>query len=163
MLERLGQRRLRYFDGGVKDTRLHPVLILLGKSIVIATLAGLAAMVPQLLYAFVFGIKDTGAQLSGEAWRMLFATALAASFIVGLPVALLTFFFAGKHIVRFPITLLLIAGLAIIMMTLASFVVAGSLGIAMFALPAALAAAAYAVVGYLWIIKPLGAAGGDLA
>lgn len=129
--------------------------ILLGKAIVIAILAGLVAPAPL----FIAGAYEA---LAGESpgWTVqsalaTWSVALLGSFAIGLPIALLTHFLAAKQMARFPSTLPLAAGLSIVVMTIASFVIAGPAGIFLFGLPAAVAALTYAVLGQVWVIRPL--------
>ncbi|MEP3051746.1 MAG: hypothetical protein ABJP48_02030 [Erythrobacter sp.] len=80
--------------------------------------------------------------------------ALLGSFAVGLPVALLTYFFAAKRLTSSPLTLLLIANLAGIVLILASFALADVFGAFFLGLPSWLAANVFGVIGWFWIVKP---------
>lgn len=129
-------------------------LSLLGKSMLIALAASAAALAPVGVATLFTSIAQSDPLLSVQSVSFMWMVALLGSFAIGLPVALLTHMLAGKHIVRFPSTLALIAGLAIIVMTIASFVVAGAAGIVYLGLPAAFACLTFAGLGWIWIIRP---------
>ena len=152
MLKRLGQRRLRDADCGVSLQGQPTFLSLLGKALVIAICA---AVTPALTLAVVSAVLENGGAMSLQATYSLFAVSLLGSFMIGFPVAMLVYFMAWRHLVRFPTTLVLITFLSVVVMTIASFVIGGAGGIAFLGLPAAFAAVTYAGLGYLWIIRPM--------
>ncbi len=129
--------------------------ILIVKSVVIAVCAGFAAAIPVVVVNAVDSyILDTP-MFQPMVFSLYLSVAMLGCFAIGLPIALLTYFLAGKHMVRFPTTLPLAAFLSVIVMTIASFVIAGPEGIVLLGFPAALSAATFAGLGWLWIIRPL--------
>ena len=124
----------------------------LAKSIVIAVCAGFAAS--AYLAGFDHLVDD---QLSGRGiLETMIIGAVALSVMLGLPIALLVFWMAHKHLVQSPNTLAMIALLAGIMMVLASFVIGERQGVILLGVPASIAAVTYALLGWLWILKPMG-------
>ncbi|MEO0461869.1 MAG: hypothetical protein AAF127_01980 [Pseudomonadota bacterium] len=86
---------------------------------------------------------------------LLFALALIGSFGIGLPVALLVLWLAGKQIAQNPQILAMIVALSAIMLMLASFAVGGEIAMFTLGLPSALAALTYGILGWFWILRPL--------
>lgn len=128
--------------------------ILIGKSIVIAILAAVAAWA----YLFALTLYQDGLQaadwVTGEASVGSFLVALLGTFAVGLPIALFTFLWSGKHLAQSVTTLAMVAVLAGIMLVLASYVLASDAGVLMLGIPAFIAAITFAVLGWYWILKP---------
>ena len=82
--------------------------------------------------------------------------ALLGSYAIGFPIALLVYALAGRQLGRSPANVGLVAGLASVVMILASIVIGGASGVLIFGVPATLAAVVFAVLGWFWILKPLG-------
>ncbi|MGB3469456.1 MAG: hypothetical protein WBA51_01370 [Erythrobacter sp.] len=119
---------------------------------VIAFAAAVAAWVP-LVFGHFF--RD-GEPLAIQTYFASLSVALLGSFTVGLPVALLTFHLAWRHLVQSPVTLAMIACLSGVMMMLTSFVLLGREGLITLGLPSFIAAGTFGLLGWLWIIKPIG-------
>ncbi|MEM6493135.1 MAG: hypothetical protein AAF650_02030 [Pseudomonadota bacterium] len=114
----------------------------------IAVVAGIAAWLTLLAMVRLESPTSEPAPL-----RSLFS-AIQGSLVVGLPVAWLTFQWAGRHIAAAPSTLGLIAGLAAVMLVLASFAIGDANAAYWLGLPSVAAVATYAGLGWLWIIRP---------
>jgi len=127
------------------------ILPILGKAIVIAICAAVAAWVYSLLYAIAF---SGGWEVSNFPYVTLVGSFLG-SFTIGLPIALLTYWLSHAHLVRSPATLSMIVALAAIMMILASYVVAAWEGVMVLGYPASIAAITYGLLGWIWILLPM--------
>jgi len=127
-------------------------LAVLGKSILIALVAAIAAWAfPMLYFAIEEGSIDLGPT---SLMRQASFIALMGSYCVGLPIALVTYFLARQHLMRSPNTLFTIAFLASVMMVLVCLVFGDAFVALVFGVPAAIAAWVFAVLGWLWILKP---------
>ncbi|MEL7518856.1 MAG: hypothetical protein AAFN48_07875 [Pseudomonadota bacterium] len=124
---------------------------LLLKSLAIAFSAGVLAWLPlAITWAFEMdGLSGLPAALAALPF------ALMGSICVGLPVAVLTFLFAGRHLASSPTTLAMVATLAGIMMVLTSYAIAEEAGVVTLGIPAFIAALTYGILGWFWIIKPI--------
>lgn len=85
----------------------------------------------------------------------VFSVALMGSYVVGFPVAVLIFLLSAKHLVHKPSTLVLITLLASVVMLIASFAIGDAGAMLAFGLPSVVAAITYAILGHLWIIRPV--------
>ena len=130
-------------------------LALIGKSIVIAFLAAVAATT----YIFAgFGLAlgpGDAITLHSEPLLVMFGVALVGCFAIGLPIAFLTFAFSARHLAQSPTTMAMVTVLAGIMMVLASYVVADETGVYTLGIPAFIAALTFGVLGWYWILRPL--------
>ncbi len=115
----------------------------LGKSVGIAALAALAALVPAAI-----SLND------GSYWIAFIYVALIGSFGVGLPVAALVYWFARRELLRRPALVFLFANLAGAILALTSALLGDLFGLWAFGLPSLLAANTFAMLGWLWIIRP---------
>ncbi len=120
------------------------------RALLIALLAALAAWLP--LAVLVALDIDVGIIPSYSV--LLLPLALFGSFALGLPIALLVYWLAGKSLTGSPKTVFMMANLAGVMMMLASFVLAGESGIRLLGIPSWIAANVYALLGWFWILKP---------
>lgn len=89
-----------------------------------------------------------------EVYMAMFWVGLAGNFVVGLPVAVLVYVLARKHLVQAPATLATISVLAGVMLILASFVIGDTRGALIFGLPAFASAITFGAAGYLLLIRP---------
>ncbi len=121
------------------------------RALFIALLAALVAWYPMVEFVTV---EDEAGPLS-EVGLKLLGVALLGSFALGLPIALLVYWLAGKSLSRSPGIVFMIANLAGAMMMLASFVLADEFGMLMLGVPSWIAANVYAGLGWLWILKPM--------
>lgn len=117
---------------------------------VISVLAGVAAWVPAV---FVF---DTGpGSILPRYYTLRFLpVALAGSCGIGLPVAALCLYLAGAHLRRSPGTVFLMANFAGAVLLLASYVLEQEFGLIALGVPSVIAANTFALLGWLWILKP---------
>ena len=120
------------------------MLVVLAKSLVIALVAGVAVWLP---------FAAIGA-MTGDIGLFLLPLALLGSFAVGLPVALLCFFLAGKELRRAPSTVFLMANCAGFVLLTSSAVLGDLLGLIMLGVPSFVAANIFAALGWFWILKP---------
>lgn len=138
---------------GEEGLKNWPVLI--GKSIVIAILAAVAAW----SYLFALMLYQYGLEAAnwatGDASMASFLAALLGTFAVGLPIALFTFLWSGKHLAQSVTTLATVTVLAGIMLVLASYVLARDAGVLVLGIPAFLASLTFAVLGWFWILRPM--------
>lgn len=118
---------------------------------IIAFMAAVAAWLPVALIL----TWDMQSDLAPGFMISLLPMALLGSYAVGFPIAVLTFWLARKHLVHHPSTLALIAPLAGLMMTLASFLLMDGSAAVLFGVPCFIAASTYAVLGWFWILKPM--------
>jgi len=125
-------------------------LVLLGKSILIATCAGIAAWLPVALT--LFG-TDFGASFP------LIYLALLGSFAVGLPIALLTLFLAGKAMSDRIGTVMTAANCGGFMLLLVTAVLGGPFGVLYYGVPSWIAANVFGLLGWFLILKPMREAG----
>jgi len=120
------------------------------KGIVIAFFAALAAWIP---IAGLMALEvDVGLIPSYSA--LLLPLAMLGSYAIGLPISLLVYFLAGPSLTAAPGIVFLMANLAGAMMTLTGFFLAERSGMMLLGLPAWLAANVFALLGWLWILKP---------
>lgn len=138
---------------GAIDQRLTvtDVLTLVGKSVLIAIAAALAAWLYLLGFA---GISGGELSTRGYVGVMLYGS-LAGSFGLGLPIALMVYWMASHHLAQSPKLLAMIALLAGIMMILASYVIGQEEGVVLLGMPAFFAALTFGGLGWLWIVKPI--------
>lgn len=123
----------------------------MGKSLGIAACAGIT----PLLYLFALPTFYPTWEMNDQALGgLLFYTSLG-SFLIGLPIALLTFWLSREHLIGSPQTLAMIAVLAGIMMMLASFVIGDENGVIVLGVPAFIAAITFGALGWFWILVPL--------
>ena len=127
----------------------------IAKGVVIAICAAGAAVLSVALFAYAMEPDTAMREGKSQAWGLIFGFALLGSMAIGLPVALLTFIFASKHLAQSPATLAMIAVLAGIMLVLASFVVGDEAGVYLLGLPAFAASLTYALLGWFWVVRPL--------
>lgn len=125
--------------------------MVLAKFAVIAFVAAVAAWLP----ASAAVAWERQADLMPGFMVTLLPIALIGSYAVGLPVAVLTFWLARKHLIERPSTLAIIAPLAGLMMTLASFLLMDAAAAVLFGVPCLIAATTYALLGWYWILKPM--------
>ncbi|MEP1420639.1 MAG: hypothetical protein ABJK59_02580 [Erythrobacter sp.] len=124
------------------------------KAALVAICAALIAGVPMSVLLTLD--VDSGFKL--EAASKLIGFALMGSVLVGLPIALLTYFLAAQRLSKSISIVLLAANLAGAMMVLACVALGGAFAALFLGLPSVLAANAYAVLGWFWILKPMAAA-----
>ncbi len=126
------------------------MLMAFGKFAVIGCLAAIGAIIP-------YGIigMDGGEPLG---WLNLLFFSLPASLLIGLPIAFLSFVLAQERLQGSPGTIFLMANLAGVVMLLTCYALAGLLFVIYFGGPAVIAANVYAVLGWFWVVKPMGAA-----
>ena len=128
-------------------------LRLIGKGIVIAFIAAAVAWLSVVGY---FGVIDGELHLDPNYYFVqAIPLALMGSYCIGLPVALLTFVLSKDHLIRSPKTLATITALAGVMMVLAALTFGDEFTALVFGLPAAVAGAVFAVLGWFWILKPM--------
>lgn len=126
-------------------------LPVLGKSILIAFVGTIVVWVYASTYLQYAG-TDQGFPSYHD---KIFQVALLGNFVIGLPIALLVFWLAHKHLVRSPTTLAMVSVLAGIMMILASFAMGDSEAVLALGLPAFVAALTYGLLGWFWILRPM--------
>ncbi|MEE4538543.1 MAG: hypothetical protein V2J51_08660 [Erythrobacter sp.] len=119
------------------------------KGVVIAFFAAVAAWLP----AAAFWTLDMDQQSRFAVATRMLPIAILGSYVVGLPVAMLTFFFARRHLIDSPKTLFLMANLSAIVMTLASYAIGDRLVVLMLGVPSFIAANTYAFFGWIWVIN----------
>ena len=85
----------------------------------------------------------------------LLPLALLGSFAVGLPIALLTFWLAGKELMQSPSPVFFAANLAGIMLIMVTFLLGDLIGAVFYGLPSLMAANVFAFLGWFWILRPL--------
>ncbi len=126
---------------------------LFGKSLVIALLAGL---IPWLVFAMFLAPGNI------RGWDGLFGPSivflpvgLLGSVAVGLPIALLTYGLAGRVMAHKPPAVFVAANLAAVMMALVLAVLGGPLTAILYGVPCWISANIFAVLGWLWILRPL--------
>ena len=137
-------------------------LALVAKGVVIAICAAVAAWAYLFALTLYQGNGAGGAEwITGEASRASFLVALLGTFAVGLPIALFTFRFSGKHLAQSFTSLAMVAVLAGIMLLLASFVLADEAGVLVLGIPAFIAALTFGGLGWLWILRPMREKPGD--
>ena len=127
------------------------LLITCLKFLAIAFAAAVVAWLPVYL---LFGL-DMSSRLQPSFAGGLFQIALAGSFGIGLPIALATFMMARRHLASSPSTLVLIVLLVGVMIALTSLVLLDASAAFLFGIPSLLAAATYAVLGWLWVLRPM--------
>lgn len=127
------------------------ILTLIGKSVLIAIAAALAAWFYLIGFA---GISGGELSTRGYIGVMLYGS-LAGSFGLGLPIALMVYWMTRKHLVQSPKLLAMIALLAGIMMILASYVIGQQEGVVLLGMPAFFAALTFGGLGWFWIVKPM--------
>lgn len=127
-------------------------LSVIARSVLIALIAGVAAWLPFTLDVVFW----SGSAAPSNLHLLLLAFALCGSLLIGLPIALVTFHLAWKQLVHAPLTLAMIASLSGVMMMLTSFVLWGEPGLVTIGLPSFIAAGTFGLLGWLWIIKPIG-------
>jgi hypothetical protein len=113
--------------------------------------AGIAAWLPVM---FMFETGSNSVLPRFYTLRFL-PVAIAGSFGIGFPVALLTFLFSWRHLAQSSATLAIVAVLAGIMMILTSYAIADEEGVFLLGIPAFVAALTYGILGWFWILKPL--------
>ncbi|MGB3806093.1 MAG: hypothetical protein WA936_02730 [Erythrobacter sp.] len=118
-------------------------LAIVGKSLAIAAAAALAALVP------VTFLSNDGSY--GIAFLYV---ALIGSFGVGLPVAGLVYWLARRELLRRPGLVFLIANLAGAVLALTAALLGDLFGLYAFGLPCLIAANTFALLGWLWIVRP---------
>ncbi len=89
-----------------------------------------------------------------EVYMGMFWVGLAGNFVVGLPVALLVYALARKHLVQAPASLAMISVLSGVMLILASYVIGDERAALIFGLPAFASAITFGAAGYFLIIRP---------
>ncbi|EAQ30195.1 hypothetical protein NAP1_05445 [Erythrobacter sp. NAP1] len=129
-------------------------LALIGKAVIIALCAAVAAWGYVALLGFVHTMTTGEQQFSTEAALTTLGFSLLGSFAIGLPTALLTYFLSSRHLIYSPTTVMITGLLSGVMLVLASFVLGGEAGIVMLGVPALIAAITFAVLGWYWILKP---------
>ncbi len=127
------------------------LLSFLGKSILIALCAGMASWFYLILLASFYPTWE----MDGEALGGTFFYTALGSLVIGLPIALLTFWMSRRHLVKSPTTLAMIAVLAGIMMVLASFVIGDRNGVIVLGIPAFVSACTFGLLGWFWIVRPM--------
>ena len=120
------------------------------KFLAIAFVAAVAAWLP-VFFSFVLGDSSW---FEPDFAGNLFMVALLGSYGIGLPIALATFFMAGRHLTQSPSILVLIVLLSAVMIALTSLVLLDASAAYIFGVPSLFAAATYAVLGWFWILKP---------
>lgn len=124
---------------------MNDILVILAKSVVVAFVAAIAAWLPW----GVFSALEDG--ISFE----LLPIALLGSYAVGLPIALLCIFMAGKHLRETPAVVFLMANLAAVTLLIASYAIADLFGFIFLGIPSFLAANVFAMMGWFWILRPM--------
>ena len=124
------------------------ILIRLAKLVVIAFVAAVMAS------AVFIGLMPRDAPLA-SIWQASFALALAGSYAIGFPVALLVVQFAGAHMAQSPMVLVMIAALSAIMLVLASYAIGDRAAAYWLGLPSVAAVLTFAGLVWLWIVRPL--------
>ncbi len=127
-------------------------IAVLGKAIIIAFMAALTAWLFPVAY-----LVSTGDSLNlnpASPVRQGSTIALLGSYGVGMPVSLLTYFLARRHLMQSPMTLFTIASLAGVMMILVCLVFGDGFLALMFGVPSLIAALVFATLGWFWILKP---------
>jgi hypothetical protein len=124
--------------------------MLAAKVFLVAVLAGLASGLP--IATLLTWDLDFGLRLNAIA--RLLSLAMVGSFLIGLPVSLLTYQLL-KADQQFGIrTLVLIANVAAVIVASLAGAAAGVFGLVFFGLPILIAANVFAVAGWLFIVKP---------
>ena len=131
------------------------ILRLIGKFLVIAFLAGLAAWVPFLFYVEMLGMDWVKGGPAMDNHLIGLRIAMLGTFAVGLPIAIMVYFLARDSLVREPRTLLTIALLSGVMIALTGLVLEDVEAAWQMGLPTLAAAGTFAALGYIWIIKPM--------
>ena len=120
------------------------MLAVLAKSLVIALIAGVVAWLP-------YAAMNAG---DGGLTFTLLPLALLGSFAVGLPIALLCLFLAGKQLRRSPSTVFLMANCAGFVLLTSSALLGDEFGLIFLGVPSIIAANIFAALGLFWILKP---------
>ncbi|BDI61147.1 hypothetical protein [Qipengyuania nanhaisediminis] len=127
------------------------ILVVIAKSVAIAAVAALAAWLPM---AILFASGTDGSSGATFAVQLL-PVALLGSFAIGLPVALLVLFLASDTLIRKIGAVLMAANLARVMMILVTSLLWGQFGALFYGVPSWIAANVFALLGWLWILKPM--------
>ena len=125
-----------------------------------AVIALIAAFAAWLRVALVFAGSMDAATWPPTMGRM-FLVALLGSFGIGFPIAATIFFLARRELARAPSSLVLIVILVGVMIALTSFILLDESAAIIFGVPSLFAASAYALLGWLWLLKPLREAAND--
>lgn len=136
-------------------------LAIVGKGIVIAVCAALAASLYVAVISYVYMVFGIGTGFSSQAAALTLMLTLLGTFAIGLPVAVLTYLFSSKHMIRSPAVIVMIAMLSGIMCMLASFLLGREQGVLMLGIPAFVAVITFAVMGWYWVLKPQRVQGSD--
>lgn len=116
----------------------------------------MAATLCFLLLAYFFIQENGFSEADLGPIGLVFGISLLGTFAIGLPIALLTYALSGRVLAQSPMILVMTTALAAIMMVLASYSVADDGGVLIFGMPAAAAAMTFGLLGWIWIIRPLG-------
>ncbi len=126
-------------------------LNVIGKAMLIALCAAIAAWLPVAIM-MTTGL-DSG--LRAAMALSLLPLALLGSFAIGLPISLIAFLWTKNHVMTSVTTLFVMANLAGIVLILTSFVLLKEEGVYILGIPSFIAANTFAILGWLWIIRPL--------
>lgn len=130
-------------------------LAVLAKAIAVAVCAAFTATLYLVALSKIEHPSLAGYEMTWVRAGATLTATLFASFTIGFPVALLTFFLARRHLIQLPATLAMVTVLAGIMMVLSSYWIAEEDGVLIFGIPAFLAALTYGILGWFWILRPL--------
>jgi hypothetical protein len=129
------------------------MLLAFGKFVVISFAAAVGAILPWIVLGF---------QLDDPfGWLWLLVFSLPPTLIIGLPVAFLCFVLTHRKIANSPGIVFLMANLAGVVMVLTCYFAFGYNSMFSFGLPAVLAANVYAILGWFWVVKPMGLAAAE--
>ncbi|MEM6856238.1 MAG: hypothetical protein AAF559_00070 [Pseudomonadota bacterium] len=131
-------------------------LAFLGKVVAITMCAALSATAYLAVLQALTMPPDVPYHFSWDFWSFAYVITLAITCIIGLPVALLTYLFARRHLEQSPATLAMIAVLAGIIMVLTSYAIGDEETVLNLGIPAFAAAITYGILGWFWIVKPQG-------
>ncbi len=129
-------------------------LAVIGKFAGIALAAAIVSWLTVVTLAMTGAIPSEGFIRLDRNQSAYFPIALIGSYGVGFPIAVLVYFLSGKALVGNPAAMVTLTLLVCVMLILASFALGDGEGALILGFPSVVAAIVYAVLGWIWIIRP---------